>query len=466
MEGNPAVSLSVCAVLLVVTGVLHAFHAAILSLSESTVEKRLESDPKKAKRLLKWMEDPSRLQIMIFLVTMILPMLAGMLIYQSLSMCLYWFIMGYAGEFIVAWLLSGVAYVITAIYLILLMAIFSFFVPKCLGTKYAESVAFGMLGFASLFMALCSFVVTFVQWISQVVLFIFGINLKEINEEVTEEEIKSMIDEGHEQGVLEEDEAEMISNIFEFGDKVARDIMTHRKNIVALDGELSLKEAMEFILDNNYSRYPVYEGDIDNIIGILHVKDAMIHYSQDHVEQESLLSLRSFLREPVFIPETRNINTLFKDMQSEKTHMEIIIDEYGQTAGLVAMEDILEEIVGNIFDEYDEEENNIVPCDDGTYLVKGMTHLDELEEELELSFESEDYDTLNGYLISKLDRILSENDLPEITIGRCHFDILAVENKLISLVRITVLEDMSEEEEEDDEDDKKSDKKSDRKSDK
>lgn len=451
MDKNPVTGVLLFAGMVLLTGMLHGFMAAIESLNDSAVEARKESDPVRARKIIHIMEDMSGLQITIVASTVLMALITGWFVFGSLSEILAGALLDGFGMSVSGILLKVFGYLITAFYLLILMAVLAFFVPKCLGSKYAEAWAFRLLGIVMFIMTVLRPFIWIVQRFSQIVLLLFGINLKELSGEVTEEEIKSIIDEGHEQGVLEEDEAEMISNIFEFGDKMAKDIMTHRKSIVSLDGEMTLKEAMNFILDQNYTRFPVYEGDVDNIIGILHVKDAMIYYSKEDMGGKSLLEIRDFLREPVFIPETRNINTLFRDMQSEKIHMEIVVDEYGQTAGLVAMEDILEEIVGNIFDEYDEEENNIVACEDGSYLVKGMTELEELEEEIGLKLDDDDYDTLNGYLISRLDRILSENDLPEITVGRCHFDILAVENKLISLVRITISEEETESEETGDE---------------
>jgi len=272
-------------------------------------------------------------------------------------------------------------------------------------------------------------------------------------QQAAEENILSMVNESHEQGYIEASEAEMISNIFEFGDKMAKDIMTHRKNIVAVDGEMTLAEAVEYILEENNSRYPVYVDDIDNIIGILHLKTAVIFSKQQGMSERKLKDIPELLHEAFFIPETRNINTLFRDMQFNKIHMEIVVDEYGQTVGLIAMEDILEVIVGSILDEYDEEENFITACEDGTYLVDGMTTLEDLEDTFGLVYDEEDIDTLNGFLISKLDRILSEDDKPEIEVDGCKYQVLSVENKMISLVRLTLPE-VTEDEEDDTTDDK------------
>ena len=170
-----------------------------------------------------------------------------------------------------------------------------------------------------------------------------------------EEEIISMVNEGHEQGVIQESQAQMIQNIFEFTDKEAQDVMTHRRNITAIDGTMNLRDALTFMLDDTHSRFPVYLDNLDNIIGILFLKDAMRWHTRDQhaYDDWQIKDVPNLLRKAVFIPETRNISQLFKNMQMRKLQMVIVADEYGQTAGLVAMEDILEEIVGNILDEYD-----------------------------------------------------------------------------------------------------------------
>ena len=235
----------------------------------------------------------------------------------------------------------------------------------------------------------------------------------------------------------------MITNIFEFDDKVAADIMTHRTAVIALDGEMTLKEALDFVVkEANYSRFPVYEEDIDNIIGILHMRD-MLHYtdSKEHLNTP-IKKIKGLLRSPHFIPETKNINALFKEMQSQKIHMEIVIDEYGQTAGIVTMEDILEEIVGNILDEYDVDEQYIVRGEGDALIMSGMTPLDEAQEELGIVFPEEDlenYDTINGLLISRLDRIPGDDEQPEIEYLGYRFCVLKVENKMIHSVRVTKL---------------------------
>ncbi len=263
----------------------------------------------------------------------------------------------------------------------------------------------------------------------------FGINNSN-PEDYIEEEIISMVNEGHEQGVINANEAEMIQNIFAFTDKEAQDVMTHRRNIIAVEGNASLKEAMEFMLDERHSRFPVFEDTIDNITGILFLKDAMRCLIKQDYGAWKIKDIPGLLRKAVFIPETRNISSLFRSMQSQKLQMVIVADEYGQTAGLVAMEDILEEIVGNIQDEYDNEEAMIEQMENGDYLISGLAPLDEVADVLGITFEEEDIETLNGYLISKLDKIPSEDERSEIIDYGYSFRILNVANKIIEKVQV------------------------------
>lgn len=257
------------------------------------------------------------------------------------------------------------------------------------------------------------------------------------SEEYIEEEIISMVNEGHEQGVIHENEVEMIQNIFDFTDKKAQDVMTHRRNINAIDGTTNLHDALDFMLDDTHSRYPVYLDNLDNIIGILFLKDAMrFHIKCQHQYEDWMIKdVPDLLRPAVFIPETRNLSALFKSMQSRKLQMVIVSDEYGQTAGLVAMEDILEEIVGNIQDEYDNDETMIEKLGDGDYIISGLAPLDEVAEVLGISLADVEFETLNGYLISKLDKIPSDDERSEILTDGYSFRILSVANKIIEKVK-------------------------------
>ena len=255
-------------------------------------------------------------------------------------------------------------------------------------------------------------------------------------DDVTEEEIKSMVNEGHEQGVLLASEAEMINNIFEFGDKEAKDIMTHRKNLIVIDGNLSYNDAVSFIIENSKSRYPVYLDDIDNIIGVLHIKDAFAFAQKNEVFRTSIKDIPNLIREVDFVPETLNIHTLFKMMQAKKSHMVIVVDEYGQTSGAVAMEDILEEIVSNIEDEHDEEETLIRQNPDGSYLMNGLASMPEVIELLGLPVDEDAFETLNGFLVSLLEKIPNDGETAQINMYGYDFNVLKVEDKMIREVLV------------------------------
>ncbi len=255
-------------------------------------------------------------------------------------------------------------------------------------------------------------------------------------EDVTEEEIISMVKEGHEQGLIHQDEAQMIHNIFEFDDKEAKDIMIHRKNIKALDGNSTFQEALQFMIDNRFSRFPIYQDNIDNITGVLHIKEMLTNSQKQELMEVPIKEISGLVWEVEFIPETRNINTLFKEMQSAKSHMVIVVDEYGQTAGLVAMEDILEEIVGNIFDEHDEENLLIEVQADDTYIMSGMAPLDEVAEVLDIEMNTEDYDTLNGFLVSQIDKIPGDHEVFQVDYQNYEFHVLQVEDRTIKSVHV------------------------------
>jgi putative hemolysin len=259
------------------------------------------------------------------------------------------------------------------------------------------------------------------------------------NDDVTEEEIISMVREGHEQGTILASEAEMIHNVFEFDDKEVKDIMTHRKNIVSLDGNMSFIDAIEFIIDTGKSRFPVYENDVDSIIGVLHIKDAFTFFEKNEVYRSSIKDIDGLIRPVDFIPETVNINDLFKKMQSKKSHLAMVVDEYGQISGLIAMEDILEELVGNIEDEHDEEENYIRKNDDETFIMDGMTEFSDVKEALSLPVDDDAYETLNGFIISLSDKIPEEGDKTVITAYGYKFSVMSVEDKVIKQVMIKKL---------------------------
>lgn len=266
------------------------------------------------------------------------------------------------------------------------------------------------------------------------ILRLFGIHVSGDKYDVTEEEILSMVSVGHEQGILQANEAEMITNIFEYGDKEAKDIMINRNNMIGIECTMTLQEAAAFIVDAHNSRFPVYDGTIDHIVGILHLKDVMRMQMNEKMKSKPIGKIKGLLREPRFITEKRKIDDLFRVMQTEKIQMVIVIDEYGQTAGLVALEDILEEIVGNIEDEYDEEASYISESGADGYVIQGKMPLEELGEQLKINFEEEPFDTVNGFVISRLEHIPEEGEDFEFEYEGYIFRILEVKDRMIQTV--------------------------------
>ena len=242
--------------------------------------------------------------------------------------------------------------------------------------------------------------------------------------------------EEEEDGSLQREAARLIRNIVRYLDKDAKDIMTHRRNIVAIDGREKLEDALRFMLEETYSRFPVYREGIDEIIGFMHLREAMTCYLNKELRDTPIEELADYIRPVAFIPETKSIDTLFKEMQAEKNHIVIVIDEYGQTAGLVALEDILEEIVGNILDEYDEEEEELKLQADGGYIARGFLDLERLEDRIDITFEKDEYGILNGFLIAQLDRIPGEDEQCIVEYEGYRFTVLEVNDNTIQRVKI------------------------------
>lgn len=437
---DPAIGMIVFAIFIFINFILYGFGEALKKVNETEITRRAEDGSAAAKSILKILNKPRKFIRTVHVSTILMCVTIGYYQVQQYVFKVQVILADKFALYLRDAFIDFLTYLAVALYLIMLMVSIGIIIPKRLGAKFSLPWSLVLVSPVKVLMVVLTPFTAFVDFFAGLILRIFGIDPDEASDNVTEEEIVSIVNEGHEQGILEASEAEMINNIIELDEKNACDVMTHRKNLIAIDGDLTLKEAVDFILDENISRFPVYEDNVDNIIGIVHIRDAMEAYNKDNKGEEKLKDIDGLVRKAEFIPETKNINALFKEMQKTKVHMKVVIDEYGQTAGVVTLEDILEEIVGNIFDEYDEEENNIVKEADNTYIIKGCTTLEELEDELSLEFDEEDYDTLNGYLIAKLDRIPEENDKPIINIENNTYEVLNIENKMISTVRLTINE--------------------------
>ena len=328
--------------------------------------------------------------------------------------------------------------VVLSVALIFFVILFTYILPDRLGNRNTEKNFFRMFGFMKFIAYFFRPLSLLLEGCCALVLLPFGIKLKDLEENVTEEEIISIVNEGQEQGVIDDDEAEMISNIISFDEKQTKDIMTHRTKIVAVDSEMSIEEAMGFMAEEAFSRYPLFTDDIDNIIGVLHLKDVAKCYSSGEYKHKKL---KDIARKPFFVPDTMTIDELFNQMQTRKNHMAIVIDEYGQTAGLVAMEDILEEIVGDIEDEFDNEEQMIIKAKDGSFILRGEAALSEVAEETGIQIKESDlenFDTVNGLIISLLDRIPGDGERENVAYGNYTIGILEVKNKMIRKCRVTL----------------------------
>lgn len=267
---------------------------------------------------------------------------------------------------------------------------------------------------------------------------------KKSDEEVTEE-IKDIVQESHEAGVIAENTVEMINNIIDLGEKTVSDVMTHRKNVVFMDAEATLEETFEKTMQDGFSRYPVYVDNIDNIVGIYHIRDLVKCYFKPENRGKTLLQLsEELLMEVSAVPETRLISKLFKEMQHKKSHMVLVVDEYGETAGIVTMEDVLEEIVGNIWDEHDEPDTGIDKQKDGSYLLYGHTELSEAGDALDIEFSNENIETVNGFMTYNLGHIPQEGEKFSFEFKGYLFEIISVKNRVVEEVKATKLYDYSE----------------------
>ena len=437
MEGGPS-SDSIIAffVILIIDFLIQGFGMALDHVSKDEIEKKsLENKDGVSSKLLKLLENETRHIEAMQLLAIILNMVLGVLCVLNLSS---FFARTFA--FSQSMVTCALVTILTGILVAVLIMSFGVIIPRRLAARNPEKWAYGCYYQASVFRVILYPLVVLSDIISSGVLYLFGIRGDDKLVDVTEEEIKSMVTEGQEQGVIQEAEADMISNIFEFSDKEAQDIMTNRNAMVAIDANSSLKEAVDFMMDTNNSRFPVYLDDIDHIIGIMHIRDAMKKLADGTDPDLPIRKIKGLLRQPKFVPETRNIDSLFHSMQSSKTQMVIVIDEYGQTAGLVSMEDILEEIVGNIMDEYDEDENYVKPTKNpDEFTVDGKTPLEVLEKKFKISFGESEFETLNGYIISKLDRIPESDEDFDVTVDGYNFKILSVQNHMVTSVLLTKL---------------------------
>lgn len=423
------IQILVLVILILLNAYFAATEIAFISLNDSKIERDAKDGNKKAKQILKMLKSPSKflatIQIGITLAGFLSSAFASDAFADKLAPVLNSWL-----PFISIDVWRAISIVIITIILSFFTLVFGELVPKRLAMKYYEKISYATIGVIRGISVITAPFVKLLTVSTNMVSKIFGVGEAE-EEVVTEEEIKMMIDEGEEKGTIERGEKMLLNNVFEFNDIIVSEIMTPRTEMFAIDIHDNLEELLDKIDEFKYSRIPVYDEDIDDIKGILFVKDIL-----KPLKEHKKINAKDIIREPYFVPESKDIDELFKEMQQNKVQMAIAIDEYGGTAGLITMEDIIEELVGNIFDEYDEEEIDAKKIDDNTYILSGTTTSYELKKIFDVEIPEGDYETLSGYLIDKLGRIPDDDEHPVIEDEKLTYKVEEIEDKRIKYVKV------------------------------
>lgn len=412
---------------------LNAFFAAseiaFISLNDNKIEKQAKEGNKKAKQIQKMLETPSKFLATIQIGITLAGFLSSAFASDAFADKLAPLLDGAIPLGVGVW--RSISIIIITIILSFFTLIFGELVPKRLAMKNYEKIAFGTIGIIRGISIVTAPFVKLLTVTTNAISKIFGVSENE-EEIVTEEEIKMMVDQGEENGTIEEEEKELINNVFEFNDITASEIMTHRTDIFAVDINTSAGELLEEIIkdDCKHSRIPVYDETIDEIKGVLYVKDIIKHINK------KTFKIKNIMKEAYFVSQNKLINELFRELQMNKKQIAIIVDEYGGTAGLITMEDILEEIVGDIFDEYDEIEEQYEKIDDKTYIISGSMTIYDVNKILDAHIPEGEYDTLSGYLQEELGRIPSEEENPVIETDELTFKIEEYEDRRILKVKV------------------------------
>lgn len=421
-------------ILILLLTLLNAFFAsaemAIVSVNRNRIKMLADDGDKKASLLADLLEEPNKflstIQVGITLAGFFSSASAATGISEVIGASLSQLGIPYA---------QSISLVVITLLLSYVTLVFGELVPKRIALQKSEQMA--MLSVRPI-VFVSKFAKPFVKLLSlstNLLLRVIGMSDTDLEEKVSREEIKSLVDAGEEYGVINQIEKEMINSIFDFDDKLAKEVMTPRTEVYMINSQLPL--SIEELLEENYSRIPVYEGDIDNIIGVLYLKDFLHEAYQVGFEN---VNLKKLLHRPYFVPECKNIDQLFKELQKSKKHLAVLIDEYGGFSGIVTIEDLIEEVMGDINDEYDEDEPFIRKIDNDTYIVNGLISIKELNDKLHLNLdeETEDYDTLGGFLINQIDYIPSETEECMVEYENLLFKVQCVKDKRIETVKIHI----------------------------
>lgn len=306
-------------------------------------------------------------------------------------------------------------------------------IPRKIGLHYCEKISYGIAGITRVCLKIATPYSVIILWISNIVSKLFSVPSNSDEKLATEDEIMMMVDASGEKGVIEEAEADMIANIFEFGDTTASEAMTHRTDVEGLEYTTNVKAAVDFALQNGFSRIPVYKDDLDNIQGVLYVKDLLKFVGS---AEECNTPVYEIMRPACYIPETKRLSELFGEMTETKVQMAVVVDEYGGTSGIITMEDLIESILGNIQDEYDNEDEEISQVNENTFTIDGTTSIYEVSDLLEIEIPEGDYDTLAGYIVSTLGKIPTEDEHPTIQFEGYDFTVEQVTDRRVSRVHV------------------------------
>ena len=427
-------------VMLFVLVLVNAFFAmseiAIISLKDTLIDKLAEEGDKKAKQIQKLTENPSN-----FLSTIQIGVtLAGFLTSASASQSFAKMLtdkLVSLGTPIPAGIINGFSVVIITVIMSYFSLVLGELAPKRMAMQKPKEIAYAVVG---ILLVVKKFTMPFVKVLSastNLIVRLFGFDPNADDEVVTEEEIRMMVDVGQEKGVIEDLQKEMIDNIFDFDDIDVSDIMTHRTDICAVEDTDTLEQVVAAAPENGYSRIPVFHEDPDNIIGIVYVKDLLKFVSSALPKNKGP---KDVMREAYYVPFSKNCGELFEEMSEKRVQMAVVVDEYGGTAGIVTMEDLLEAIVGNIRDEYDEDEDEeIVESKDGTFTVDGTTYIEEVNELVGDIIPDGDYDTLGGFMISQLGFLPKNGDMNEVLYENLKLTILNVDDRRIGKVKVEIM---------------------------
>jgi len=412
---------------------------AIVSLNKNKLKILIEEGNKKAILLDNLLKEPSKflstIQVGITLASFFASASAATGLSQFLSEALKPLNIPYS---------SQISMILITFILSYVTLVFGELIPKRIALRNSENIALSSVGVIVFISTIFSPFVKFLTFSTNLVLTILRMKEDNIEEKVSKEELRSLVEVGKEHGVINESEQEMIENIIEFDEKIAREIMIPRTKVFLIDKNISIHELFENKEIGKYSRIPVYENEADNIIGILLTKDLMMEAYKKGFDD---IKISDLVQEAYFVPETKNVNELFNEMQLEKKHITILIDEYGGFSGIVTLEDLIEEVMGNIDDEFDDEDLSIHQISKNKYLVNGDVSLYDLNDNFHFELESKYYDTLSGILIENLGYIPEDNEnIEPITINGVVFKPQRVRNKKIEKVVMTFDKEKLEEE--------------------